>query len=135
MIQKLKVTQMGHLHPAPAEGEVLDSVATEEIRHLLQHRWLVQVELVRASGTPTNHAEEESAHTHARTEVVHNILWNRKESKRREPNCWRDEIDGSLTWRRSALRGVVASGDDEAAIVTAEAVTREGGRQAWPGHA
>lgn len=53
--------------PAPAECEVLDSVALEKIRHLLQHRRLVQVELVRASGTPTNHAEEESAHT--RTEA------------------------------------------------------------------
>ena len=78
MIHGLKVTRMGHLPHAPAEGEVLDSVATEEIRHLLYHRWLVQVELVRASGTPTHHAEEESAHTHARTEVVHNIWLNQR---------------------------------------------------------
>lgn len=33
---------------APAEGEISYSVALEEIRHLLQHRRLVQVELVRA---------------------------------------------------------------------------------------
>ena len=69
-------------HLAPAEGEVLDFMATEEIRHLLQHRRLVQVELVHAYGTPTNHAEEESAHTHARTEVVHSILLNQSNENR-----------------------------------------------------
>ena len=47
----LEATRLDGVHtyqPTPAEGEISDTVALEEIRHLLQHRRLVEVYLVRA---------------------------------------------------------------------------------------